>query len=300
MTHLLLGLDPRYLREEPYIPTVSVPPKLVAGELGLRRQPAGARPLPAVGGQLRRRRHHRRRHLAPGMYATDKLTLFIDIGTNGEMVLGNSGLAALVRLLGRPRLRGRRRRPRHARDRRRHRGRLDRRRHLEPTFRTIDDAPGRGHLRQRPDRPARRALRHRRGRQVGAPRPRGRRRRACACATACPSTSWPGRPRAAPGSDIVLTEVDIDNLLRAKAAIYAGFDGALPQRRRRPRRRGADPHRRRLRPVPQRREGDPHRPAARPAGGALPLPRQHERPGRLHGAALRERRATTSSTSPPR
>jgi len=27
--------------------------------------------------------------ISSGMYATDKLTLFIDIGTNGEMVLGN-------------------------------------------------------------------------------------------------------------------------------------------------------------------------------------------------------------------
>jgi hypothetical protein len=30
-------------------------------------------------------------------------------------------------------------------------------------------------------------------------------------------------------------------------------------------------------------KADPHRPAARPAGRALPLPRQHQRPGRLHG-----------------
>ena len=40
MTHLLLGLDPRSLREEPYIPTISVAPKLVAAELGLHVNPA--------------------------------------------------------------------------------------------------------------------------------------------------------------------------------------------------------------------------------------------------------------------
>ena len=33
---------------------------------------------------------------------------------------------------------------------------------------------------------------------------------------------WPG-PRDGDGADIVLTKVDIDNLLRAKAAIYAGY-----------------------------------------------------------------------------
>ena len=34
---------------------------------------------------------------------------------------------------------------------------------------------------------------------------------------------WPGPARPADGQDIALTKVDIDNLLRAKAAIYAGF-----------------------------------------------------------------------------
>ena len=63
MTHLLLGLDPRHLREEPYIPTIPAAPKLNAGELGLHAEHARPRARAAVGRQLRRRRHHRRRHL---------------------------------------------------------------------------------------------------------------------------------------------------------------------------------------------------------------------------------------------
>ena len=42
-----------------------------------------------------------------------------------------------------------------------------------------------------------------------------------------PSMWWPGRDETAHGRDIVLTKVDIDNLLRAKAAIYAGYHRAV-------------------------------------------------------------------------
>ena len=87
MTHLLLGLDPRFLREEPYIPTVTSAPKLVAGELGLNvNKLARVHVLPAVGSYVGG--DITAGVIASGMFATDDLTLFIDIGTNGEMVLG--------------------------------------------------------------------------------------------------------------------------------------------------------------------------------------------------------------------
>jgi uncharacterized 2Fe-2S/4Fe-4S cluster protein (DUF4445 family) len=87
MTHLLLGLDPRHLREEPYVPTVSLPPKLVAGELGLDANPlARVHALPSVGSYVGG--DITAGVIASGMYATDRLTVFVDIGTNGEMVLG--------------------------------------------------------------------------------------------------------------------------------------------------------------------------------------------------------------------
>ncbi len=223
MTHLLLGLDPRHLREEPYIPTISAAPKLNAGELGLHANMlARVHVLPSVGsyvggditagvistGHVRRRQAHavhRHRHQR----------------RDGAR---QQGLAALLRLLGRAGLRGRRRAPRHARHRRRHRGRLRRRRHLRAVVPHRGRRPGRRHLRQRPHRPARRALRHRARRQVRAPRPLGRRRTACACSTACPSTSSAGRSEGGADHDIALTESDITSLIRAKAAIYAGYE----------------------------------------------------------------------------
>lgn len=88
MTHLLLGLNPKYIREEPYIPSATFFPWIKCSDIGLRIA-AGvylyAIPCVAsyVGGDIVAGM------LASGIFNTDKLTLYIDIGTNGEMVLGN-------------------------------------------------------------------------------------------------------------------------------------------------------------------------------------------------------------------
>lgn len=88
MTHLFLGLDPRYIREEPYIPTVSVPPRGSAGRLGLNTNPhASVYCMPSVGSYVGG--DVAAGVLSSGLFLTDRLTLFIDVGTNGEMVLGN-------------------------------------------------------------------------------------------------------------------------------------------------------------------------------------------------------------------
>ncbi len=88
MTHLFLGLDPKYIREEPYIPTVSSPPRASAGELGLRVNPhASIYCMPSVGSYVGG--DITSGVLSSGLFLTDKLTLFIDVGTNGEIVLGN-------------------------------------------------------------------------------------------------------------------------------------------------------------------------------------------------------------------
>ncbi len=88
MTHLLLGIDPRYLREEPYIPTVAQAPRLLAEDLKLGVNGlARVRCLPAVGSYVGG--DITAGVISSGLYATEKLSLFIDIGTNGEMVLGN-------------------------------------------------------------------------------------------------------------------------------------------------------------------------------------------------------------------
>ncbi len=88
MTHLLLGLDPKYLREEPYVPTVTTPPKLIARELDLSVNPlARVHCLPSVGSYVGG--DITAGVISSGMFATELLTLFIDVGTNGEIVLGD-------------------------------------------------------------------------------------------------------------------------------------------------------------------------------------------------------------------
>jgi uncharacterized 2Fe-2S/4Fe-4S cluster protein (DUF4445 family) len=90
MTHLVLGLQPRWLREHPYVPTVKHVPPLTGKECGFAINPAGAvlfSPLVGsyVGGDI-----------TAGLLCTDMvrasdaLTLFIDIGTNGEIVIGSN------------------------------------------------------------------------------------------------------------------------------------------------------------------------------------------------------------------
>jgi len=88
MVHLLLAIEPRYIRREPYIPTVSEFPILKAGDIGIKANPIAAvfvMPGPAayVGGDIVSGM------LFSGLHREDPLTLFIDIGTNGEIVLGN-------------------------------------------------------------------------------------------------------------------------------------------------------------------------------------------------------------------
>lgn len=89
MTHLLLGIEAKYIRREPYIPTVSEFPIMQANDIGLKAAPhAGVFVMPGpasyVGGDIVAG------VLYTGFHRNKELTLFIDIGTNGEIVLGNN------------------------------------------------------------------------------------------------------------------------------------------------------------------------------------------------------------------
>lgn len=91
MTHMLLGLDTRHIRSAPYTPVVNQMPPVRAGELGLDCPGhAYCYPMPMissyVGGDIVAG------VLASGLHRRDKNTLFIDIGTNGEIVVGNREL----------------------------------------------------------------------------------------------------------------------------------------------------------------------------------------------------------------
>ncbi len=88
MTHLLLGIDPANIRRDPYIPTAAYFPLICAAELGIKvnsRAPLYCVPCVAsyIGGDITAG------VLRSEMYKSDELCLFIDIGTNGEIVLGN-------------------------------------------------------------------------------------------------------------------------------------------------------------------------------------------------------------------
>ncbi len=88
MTHLLLRVDPTYLRREPYVPTANFVPVIRASEAGIKVNPRGLLScLPGVssyvGGDITAGT------LASGMADSEDLSMLIDIGTNGEIVLGN-------------------------------------------------------------------------------------------------------------------------------------------------------------------------------------------------------------------
>ena len=88
MNHLLVGVDSEPVRMEPYIPSFFSWEGLTAGDLKLPANPE-AQVLIApnigsyVGGDITAGT------LASGIWDKDEMSLFIDLGTNGEIVFGN-------------------------------------------------------------------------------------------------------------------------------------------------------------------------------------------------------------------
>ena len=88
MTHFLLNLDSSRIRREPYIATASSIPPIRAAEAGIHINKRGLLYcLPSVaayvGGDIVAG------VLVTGLNTREELSLFVDIGTNGEIVLGN-------------------------------------------------------------------------------------------------------------------------------------------------------------------------------------------------------------------
>jgi uncharacterized 2Fe-2S/4Fe-4S cluster protein (DUF4445 family) len=89
MTHFFLGLDTRYIRLEPYVPVTHHMPPRSGYDLGMDIHPSGRILLfPARAGYLGG--DVVADILASGMHTTKDITLLIDVGTNGEIVLGCS------------------------------------------------------------------------------------------------------------------------------------------------------------------------------------------------------------------
>ncbi len=89
MTQLFLKINPRYIRRSPYVPAATLYPPIKAVDIGIDlNEHASALVYPAVssyvGGDIVAG------VMGSGMYLTDKLTLFLDIGTNAEIVIGNT------------------------------------------------------------------------------------------------------------------------------------------------------------------------------------------------------------------
>jgi len=223
MNHLFLGINPKYIREEPYLPAVTHAPIVTAGEIGLAINPnAPVYCVPNVGAYVGG--DIVAGVLSSGMYQTDLLTLFIDVGTNGEIVLGNSDWLISCACSAGPAFEGAGVRcGMRATD-----GAIDEviidGRTWEATWRVIGEGPPQGICgsglistlaemlitgivdkagRIRRDLPTKRVRMGEHGAEY--------------------VVAWgeDGRP------DIVLTEVDINNLMRAKGAVYAGFSTLL-------------------------------------------------------------------------
>ncbi len=222
MIHLFLGLWPESIRLEPYAPTINHPLPVKAYELGLHINPeATVDCLPGVGAYVGA--DTTAGVLSSLMYQTEALTLFIDVGTNGEIVLGNfdwllscacsagpafegagvqSGMRATIGAVEEVWINTRT---------------------YEPTYRVIGDVPPRGicgsgmisllaemfitgivdkggKVNQSLDTPRVRVGEH--GPEY--------------------VVAWAEETRRK-AKDVVITEVDITNLIRAKAAFYAGF-----------------------------------------------------------------------------
>ena len=88
MHHLALGLDPRYVGRAPFAPAVRDPLDVKARDLGVKINPSGnVHSLPVEAGFVGA--DNVAVLLAEEPYNGDKVKLIIDIGTNGEIDLGN-------------------------------------------------------------------------------------------------------------------------------------------------------------------------------------------------------------------
>ena len=88
MNHLLIGVDADPIRMDPYIPSFFGWEDLLAGDLKLPANPLAPVVIAPnigsyVGGDITAGT------LASGIWDKDEMSLFIDLGTNGELVFGN-------------------------------------------------------------------------------------------------------------------------------------------------------------------------------------------------------------------
>ena len=221
MVHLILGIPPASIRLTPYIPAVNQPPPYSAGELGLGLNPlASVDCLPGVASYVGA--DITAGVLACALTETEQLTLFIDIGTNGEIVLGTRDWMVACATSAGPAFEG----AGVVHGMRATEGAVEEvwisSRTHEPTYRVIGGGKPRGicgsglisllaelFVTGAVDRGGNFKL------DLGSPRLR--------TGEHGPEYVIAWAEETANGEDLALTKVDVDNLMRTKAAIYAGF-----------------------------------------------------------------------------
>ena len=88
MNHLFLGINPEFVAQAPYVAAVRQPVNARAQEVGLRIHPNGlVHTLPNIAGFVGADTVGV--ILSADMHKSDKMVVAIDIGTNGELVIGN-------------------------------------------------------------------------------------------------------------------------------------------------------------------------------------------------------------------
>ena len=222
MTHLFLGLDTSAIREEPYIPTANSFPLAFAGEIGLKinpNTPVYSFPCVAsyVGGDIVSG------VLAARLHKKQELSLFMDIGTNGEIVLGNSEWLVAAACSAGPCFEG----SGMKHGMRATEGAIEdvriNRKTLEPEIKVIGNTTpigicGSGMI----DVVAEMFL-------TGILNQKGKLQREISKRIREGEDGLEFVVYSQDGRDIVLTEPDIENIIRAKAAIYAGFSILLKE-----------------------------------------------------------------------
>ncbi|UCD54113.1 MAG: DUF4445 domain-containing protein [Dehalococcoidia bacterium] len=220
MIQLFLGLDPKYIRLAPYTPTITTVPLVRASSLGLEvAEHVNVYALPSVASYVGA--DIVSGILGSGVYQREKLTLYIDIGTNGEIAIGNSDWMVTASCSAGPAFEcGGVKHGMIAAD-----GAIEgfgiNPTNLEPTITTIGEVKPKGicgsglinitaglleagvigqNGRFNTHLPTKRIREGRDGYEY--------------------VLAW--APETQIGKDIVITKVDIDNLIRAKAAMYAG------------------------------------------------------------------------------
>ncbi|MEP0804907.1 MAG: DUF4445 domain-containing protein [Chloroflexota bacterium] len=221
MMHLLLGIPAASIRLSPFVPAVNHPPLMTGREVGLKVNPeAVVDCLPGVASYVGA--DITAGVLSSGLDDAENVTLFIDVGTNGETVLGNRDWLVTCACSAGPAFEG----AGVVNGMRATTGAIEEvwinSDTLEPTYRVIGGGKpkgicGSGLISLLSEAFITGVIDKGGNVNLGAPSPRVRE----GAHGGEYVVAWGAETES--GEDIVLTRVDIDNLLRAKAAIYAGF-----------------------------------------------------------------------------